>query len=119
VNANTLVFDNTLRLKKTKSIRLEIQHQWANGGFGNWAASQLEYNFNAIWSVFALDIYNYRNKTPADKLHYYNLGTTFSKGAYRVQLGYGRQRGGLICVGGVCRFVPQSAGLNVGLNYSF
>jgi hypothetical protein len=119
VNANTLVFDNTLRLKKTKSIRLEIQHQWANRGFGSWAASQLEYNFNAVWSVFALDIYNYGNKTPADKLHYYNLGTTFSKGAYRVQLGYGRQRGGLICVGGVCRFVPRSAGLNVGLNYSF
>ncbi|MFY8127455.1 MAG: DUF6029 family protein [Chitinophagaceae bacterium] len=24
-----------------------------------------------------------------------------------------------MCVGGVCRFVPQSAGLNLSLNYSF
>jgi hypothetical protein len=69
--------------------------------------------------LFALDLYNYGNKTVNDRIHYYNVGATFNKGAYRVQAGYGRQRGGLICVGGVCRFVPQSAGLNLGLNYSF
>jgi Family of unknown function (DUF6029) len=119
VNTNTVVFDNTLRLKKSKSIRLELQHQWADGGFKNWAASQVEYNFNSTWSLFGLDLYNYGNKTVNDRIHYYNVGATFNKRAYRVQAGYGRQRGGLICVGGVCRFVPQSAGLNLGLNYSF
>lgn len=119
VNANTIVIDNTLRLKKSASIRLDVQHQWADGGFKNWAAAQVEYNFNSIWSLFALDLYNYGNSVVKDKIHYYNFGTSFNKGAYRVQVSYGRQRGGLICVGGVCRFVPQSAGLNVALNYSF
>lgn len=119
VNTNTVVFDNTLRLKKSKSIRLELQHQWADGGFKNWAASQVEFNFNSTWSLFAIDLYNYGNSTVNDRIHYYNFGSSFNKGAYRVQLGYGRQRGGLICVGGVCRFVPQSAGLNLSLNYSF
>ncbi len=119
VNANTVVFDNTLRLKNSKSIRLELQHQWADGGFKNWAASQLEFNFNSSWSLFALDLYNYGNSTVNNRIHYYNFGTSFNKGAYRIQAGYGRQRGGLICVGGICRFVPQSAGLNLSLNYSF
>jgi len=119
VNANTVVVDNTHRLKKSKSIRLELQHQWADGGFKNWAAAQVEFNFNSTWSLFALDLYNYGNKTVNDRIHYYNFGTSFNKGAYRVQAGYGRQRGGLICVGGVCRFVPQSVGLNLALNYSF
>lgn len=119
VHANTLVFDNTLKLNKSKSIRLELQHQWADASFKNWAASQVEFNFNSTWSLYALDLYNYGNSNPNDRIHYYNFGTTFNKGAYRVQAGYGRQRGGLICVGGVCRFVPQSAGFSLGLNYSF
>ncbi len=119
VNANTFVFDNTLRLKKSKSIRLDLQHQWADGGFKNWASSQVEFNFNSIWSLFAFDLYNYGNSNPNERLHYYNTGASFNKGAYRVQAGYGRQRGGLICVGGVCRFVPQSGGLNLSVNYSF
>lgn len=54
-----------------------------------------------------------------NRLHFYNVGTIFNKGAYRFQASYGRQRGGLICVGGVCRFVPQSAGVNIGINVSF
>lgn len=119
VNANTVVVDNTLKIKKATSIRLELQHQWADEGFKNWAASQIEFNFNSTWSLFAFDLYNYGNNEENNRLHFYNVGGTFNKGAYRVQLGYGRQRGGLICVGGVCRFVPQSAGLNLGLNYSF
>jgi hypothetical protein len=31
----------------------------------------------------------------------------------------GRQRGGLVCVGGVCRFVPESSGLTLTFNTSF
>lgn len=119
VYANTMVIDNTYRLKKSKSIRWELQHQWAAGGFKNWLAAQVELNFNSNWSVFALNMYNYGNGTSSDKIHYYNAGASFAKGATRMQLSYGRQRGGLICVGGVCRFVPQSVGLNLGFNTSF
>ena len=119
VYANTVVVDNTLRLKKAKSVKVELQHQWAKGGFKNWAAAQAEFNFNAIWSVFAVDLYNYSNAITTNRQHFYNFGAAFNKTAYRVQASYGRQRGGLICVGGVCRFVPQSAGLNLSLSYSF
>lgn len=119
VNANTVVFDNTFKIKKSKSIRIELQHQWADAGFRNWAAANVEFNFNSTWSLFAQDLYNYGNEVDANRIHFYNFGGSFNKGAYRAQIDYGRQRGGLICVGGVCRFVPQSAGLNFSLNYSF
>ncbi len=119
VKANTIVLDNTLRLKKSKSIRWELQHQWANGGFDNWAAAQVEYNFSSVWSVFALDLYNYGNIEESKRLHFYSVGASYNKGACRINASYGRQRGGLICVGGVCRFVPQSVGFNLGVNVSF
>lgn len=119
VYTNTLVADNTFKINKKKSVRWQLQHQWAAGGFGNWAAAQAEYNFNSEWTVFVLDLYNYGNKDDADKVHYYNTGASFNKNAWRVQAGYGRQRGGLICVGGICRFVPESAGFNLAVAVSF
>lgn len=61
-------------------------------------------------------MYNYGND---DQIHYYNFGGSYSKGSTRFSLGYGRQRAGLICVGGVCRFVPQNTGLTMTLTTNF
>ena len=36
-----------------------------------------------------------------------------------MQLGYGKQREGLLCIGGVCRQVPASNGLTFSLTTSF
>lgn len=119
VNANTGIIDNTLTVGKRNSVKLELQHQWANGELRNWAASQLEFNLGERWSFFAIDLYNYGNEDASKRIHFYNLGAVFKKDAIRVQTSYGRQRGGLICVGGICRFVPQSAGFNLALNVSF
>ena len=119
VNANTAIIENILRVGKRNSVKLELQHQWATGELKNWVASQLEYSLGERWSFFAIDLYNDGNENAAGKIHFDNLGAVFKKNAVRVQTSYGRQRGGLICVGGICRFVPQSAGLNLALNVSF
>ena len=119
VKANTAVIENTLRVGKRNSARWEIQHQWATGELKNWAASQLEFNTGEQWSFFAIDLYNYGNENTNDRIHFYNIGAAFKKLAVRVQASYGRQRGGLVCVGGICRFVPQSVGVNVAVNVSF
>jgi hypothetical protein len=52
-------------------------------------------------------------------VHYYNFGTSYTQNATRFSLGYGRQRAGLFCVGGVCRFVPASYGFTATLTTSF
>ncbi len=119
VNSNTLVWDNLYNFSGSKTVKVELQHQWADASFKNWAAALIEYNFNSQWSVFSNNLYNYGNPDSSKKINYYSLGTTYSKSATRVQLSYGRQRGGLVCIGGVCRFVPESSGLTLNVNYSF
>jgi hypothetical protein len=118
VKAQTIVLDNIYRFSKS-SMKLELQHQWANGYHGNWAAGLFEYNFNKNWSVFANDLYNYGNSDKEKQMHYYTGGLVFRKNSTRIQASYGRQRGGLLCVGGVCRFVPESAGLSLGISTSY
>ncbi len=119
VNTTTLVWDNLYNFSGSKTLKVELQHQWADANFKNWIAGLVEYNFNSNWSVFNNNLYNYGNSNSEKKINYYSLGTTYSKSATRVQLSYGRQRGGLVCIGGVCRFVPESSGLTLNVNYSF
>ena len=119
VNSNTLVWDNLYNFSGSKTLKVEFQHQWADASFKNWASGLIEYNFNSEWSVFNNNLYNYGNSDTNKKINYYSLGTTYAKNATRVQLSYGRQRGGLVCIGGVCRFVPESSGLTLNFNYSF
>ena len=52
-------------------------------------------------------------------IHFYNFGGAYKKGSTRIAVNYGRQRGGLVCAGGVCRIVPPSTGLGITLTKSF
>ncbi|RRJ93171.1 hypothetical protein EG240_01490 [Paenimyroides tangerinum] len=119
VNANTLTGEGTYFLSGTKSVRLELQHQWADSERGNWAGGTAEYVPNSTWSFFIHDIYNYGTNEPSEKLHYYSFGGAFTKGATRIAASYGRQRGGMMCVGGVCRYVPEAAGFTLNLTTNF
>lgn len=115
LNGTAVVADFLYELKDGKSIRLDVQHLSADADRGNWAASTLEYAFNSSLSVYAADLYNYDETD----IHYYSVGGSFTKGRTRVALNYGRQRGGLICVGGVCRFVPENTGVTLNLSTNF
>ncbi len=119
VKTNILGAESTLNITKLKSIRLVAEHLWANADKKNWAAATVEYNASSKLSFFVSDMYNYGNDESKKQTHYYNLGTSYRKGASRIAVNYGRQRGGLVCVGGVCRFVPESTGIAVSLNTSF
>jgi hypothetical protein len=110
------VFEGTYRLDGGKSVRFVLQHLWSEQDRKNWVASVLEYNFNSRFAVYIADAYNYGGE---GEIHYYNLGGSYSKGNTRLGLNYGRQRGGLICIGGVCRFVPENTGLSANLTVSF
>ena len=116
INAKIGVIEGTYRYENGKSSRTVIQHLWTKEDKRNWAAFVYEYNFSSSFNLFIADGWNYGGE---DKTHYYNFGGSYSKNSTRLSLNYGRQRGGLICVGGVCRFVPESNGFNLNLNYSF
>ena len=127
VNSHTIFSESTYQLSDTKSITFGLEHMWADNDRKNWAAGTIEYNHNEHWSIFAMDMYNYGfdhktltiSETDLFDIHFYNLGTAYKKGSTRVALNYGRQRGGLVCAGGVCRFVPPSTGLGLQITTSF
>lgn len=119
VKAHTVSAEGTYFLSDTQSLRLEMQHQWADQDTKNWIGNTLEYVPNAHWSFFVSDLYNYGNDDPDKRLHYYNIGGAFAYKSTRVALSYGRQRGGVLCVGGVCRVVPESAGFTLNITSSF
>jgi len=119
VNADIVVADATYNFTETKSIRFEVEKMWATADRKDWVGGTLEFNPNENFSVYVWDIYNYGSDKPEERVHYLNFGGSFRKGRYRIALNYGRQRGGLVCVGGVCRFVPESSGFTLAFNTSF
>ena len=119
VTSNIVAVEATYKFNATKSIRVVGEHLWADHDKKNWAGGTVEMNLNSKLSFFLSDLYNYGNDTDYLRNHYYNIGGAFRKKATRSALNYGRQRGGLVCVGGGCRFVPESSGLALSLNTSF
>ena len=117
VHADIAVADFEFKLPKTRSARLEVQHLSTKDDMKNWVAGLFEYNFNHHFNVYAGDMYNYGNDD--EKIHYFNVGTTYTQSSTRLSLSYGRQRGGLLCVGGVCRYVPSSKGVTASISLTF
>ena len=116
IKAKIGVLEGTYRLNGGKSIRMVGQHLWSKQDRKNWAAGVVEFNFNSQLGLYIADSWNYGGE---GEIHYYNIGGSYSKGSARLGLNYGRQRGGLICVGGVCRFVPENTGLSANLVVTF
>jgi hypothetical protein len=134
VYSHTIVADLTYKLKAERAIRIELQHLYTdqkyykgdlNNQRGNWVSGLAELTLNSNWFVAVQDQWNYGNesKNPEGaydkRLHYYNINAGYTKNATRISLGYGRQRQGLFCVGGVCRQVPASSGVVLSITSSF
>lgn len=119
VNTHIVAGEAIYKFDKGQSIRVMGEHMWADYDRKNWAAATVEFNFNSKFSMYIYDLYNYGNDLSHYRNHYYNIGGAFRNKATRLGLNYGRQRGGLVCVGGVCRFVPESSGLTLTFNTSF
>lgn len=130
------VLDVTWRYKTGSAIRIETQGFFgeydykdhaldANGNknitnnTGSWASGLIEWTPNTHWSITIADQYNYNNPLVSKRVHYYFGMIGYTNGPTRVSVSYGRQRQGIFCAGGVCRFVPASSGLNISISSSF
>ncbi len=119
VDANVAVLDLTYKFTSKHSLRMEAQGLWTKEDDGDWASLGFEYNISPSWFFSIMDEWNYGNPVNDLKIHYYNVAMGYSQGTNRLSLRYGRQREGLLCVGGVCRYVPASTGLTITLTSSF
>ena len=128
VDATIAVVDLTFKLAPKQSIRTEFQHLWYSQEKdfydkeftnGNWIAGLVEYTVAPKWYFTLLDEWNYDNKFTERQLHYITANVAYIHESTRFQIGYGRQRAGVLCVGGVCRNVPAASGFNLSITSSF
>ncbi len=119
VYAKTGVLDLSYRIKRRHSIRLEQQLLMTEQDRGDWYSVMLEYTISPHWFFSVMDQYNYGNEHKEMRVHYYTLSMGYNKGGNRVQLNFGKQREGIVCVGGVCRQVPSAYGAYVTLTSTF
>ena len=120
------IADVAWKVNKKHSLRFEAEWMGSDSRYapaeghtdrraGDWVMGLVEWNIGSHWFVSASDQYAYNDGIG----NYYNLSVGYTQGATRLQVGYGKQREGLLCIGGVCRMVPASNGLTVSLTTSF
>ena len=115
VDSNIFIADGKYQFSPKVTLRGEVQYLATKDDQGDWAYGLLELSLAPHWMLSASDMYN----VSETHIHYYQCGVTFSTGAHRLQVGYGRTRAGYNCSGGVCRYVPATCGLTASYNYSF
>jgi len=119
VKANIAIVDMTWKITSKKSIRWVLQGLWTTEDKGDWAAALVEYTISPHWFFTVADQFNYGNKHSNERIHYYTGSFGYTLKTTRFALTYGRQREGVVCVGGVCRQVPASSGFYVTISSSF
>jgi hypothetical protein len=118
VYAHVAVADVTWKMSKTKALRLEQEYLISKQDHGNWVMYLLEYSVAPKWFITIWDQYNLGNDHYEAK-NYLTGSVAFIHKGSRFQVGYGRQREGVICVGGVCRNVPASNGFILSISSTF
>jgi hypothetical protein len=117
IKSTIMAGDILLKYTPKKSLRVDIQLLFTSQDRKNWIGSLVEWSYAPHYNIFLSDMYNYGNVS--EKVHYYNFGGGYSMGRHKILASYGRQRAGLVCVGGVCRQIPAATGLNLSFTSSF
>lgn len=119
VYANVAIIDITRKISDKNAIRAELQGMMTKQDKGDWVMALLEYTISPNWFFSVMDQYNIGNDDNSQRLHYYLASFGLTKGSNRISLAYGRQREGILCVGGICRAVPASNGLQISITSTF
>jgi hypothetical protein len=111
IKSNIVVLDVLYKINRKHSVRMEVQGLFTDKDRGNWATAVLEYTISPSWFFTIIDQYNYGHPDENLQIHYIlgAFGYTYNKSRFMFM--YGKQREGILCVGGVCRPVPATNGL--------
>ncbi len=119
VYTNIGIVEVEYKFTSKKVLRTEFQYLQTEQDFGDWCAILSEYTLAPHWYFSGLWEYNLGNPDTNNRDHYFSVYTGYRRGPTNIRLGYGRQRQGILCVGGVCRPVPASNGLILSIQSSF
>ncbi len=119
VKANIIVADFTYKINSSHAIRFEGQVLETAQDQGSWGMGLVEYTVSPHWFFAVLDQYNYGNPNESRRVHYLLGSFGYTKEGMRIQFSYGRQRQGVLCVGGICRVVPATNGATIQITKTF
>ncbi|MGB2138097.1 MAG: DUF6029 family protein [Flavobacteriales bacterium] len=128
VHARIGIAEVNYKIKPKHTLRSEFQYLSVDKSEeyykdqGDWVMGLVEYTFSPHWFFAFVDQYNggYTSEGKTyEAVHYLNISCGYSKGTNRFELGYGKVREGIFCVGGVCRNVPSSNGFTLNITSSF
>lgn len=114
-----IVFDLIFKINDKLTFRTDLEHLYTESDYGSWGLALAELTMGEHFFVSAMDQYNYGNPDSHYRIHYVNGQFGYYWGTNRIVMGYGKQRAGIFCVGGVCRFVPASNGFTLSITSSF
>ena len=128
IHARVGILEMNYKMKPKHTIRGEFQYLSVDKSEeyykdqGDWVMGLVEYTFSPHWFFAFVDQYNggYTSEGKTyEAVHYLNISCGYTKGTNRFELGYGKVREGIFCVGGVCRNVPSSNGFTLNITSSF
>ena len=130
IHSDIYIVEGKYRFNRRFTLRGEAQYLHTKQDKGDWWYGLLELSVLPHFMFTISDQYNgsenYYLPTGAidtsrgtHKEHYLSGSVTFTHGAHRLQVGYGKTRAGYNCSGGVCRYVPASKGVTMSYNYNF
>lgn len=113
------VIDVSYKINRKHSIRAEVQGLFTKKDRGNWATAVIEYTISPKWFFTVMDQFNYGHPDENLQIHYLLGAFGYTHNNSRFMFMYGKQREGILCVGGVCRPVPATNGLTFTFTQSF
>lgn len=129
IHARIGIIDVNYKIKPKHTVRTEFQYLSIDDSKeydydqGDWVMGLVEYTFSPHWFFAFIDQYNGgytdHDGVSHEAVHYLNISCGYSKGTNRFELGYGKKREGVFCVGGVCKNVPSSNGFTLSITSSF
>ena len=115
MNTGVLVADVLYKISPKNSLRMELQHAWSDSKDDQrWVMGLLEWGLSPYFMFYVSDMYNY--ETAGTDVHYFSAGANFTWNSLRVGCSFGRNREGLQCSGGVCRYVPEYTGFMINIS---
>lgn len=115
MNTGVLVADVLYKITRKNSLRMELQHAWSDSKDDQrWIMGLLEWGVSPYWVFYVSDMYNY--ESAGKSVHYFSAGANFTWKSLRIGASFGRNREGLQCSGGVCRYVPEYTGFMINIS---
>lgn len=122
IKANIAIAEGKWNINKKMALRAEAQYLHTNQDQKDWWFGLVEFSLLPHFMFTLSDQYNAHVVDASgqeNKVHYFQGLVTYTQGAHRLQVGYGKTRAGYNCSGGVCRYVPAQKGVTASYSFNF